>query len=184
MIVLPRLVNDLLRSANIATQKSLALDFADHRVVAGRHLHLPAIFLDYLNAARSYVIHECGIGSVAEKHADFYRSWTQDEPLHGIGQIVRLAVLVGCQREMEEAGVLVPTSYVPDVTVVARDAQIAAGRWPAPEAEAATPPSKSPEKYRQWEEARWQLHRIIELLPNPHYPSEPFPPGSSAPISN
>lgn len=164
MIVIPRVLSEQLRSADDELRKRLALDFAGHAVGLGRRVaDVPAASSAYLDAARAYLDGKEGIGAVVSAYGRFFDAWEANETVRDVLNVVKLAVLVVCQRELERGGVLVRVQWMPDVGDVAAEAQAVAGRWAAD----ADKDDRSAAKRARWEEARWQLIRTIERAPNP-----------------
>lgn len=166
MIVIPRVLREQLSATEETTQKKLALAFAQHVVDTLVNGSTAAAFVDFLDSVRGFVQGENSIAVVAASYESFYRGWPKENAAHSVGSVVRLAGLVGCQRDLEQAGSIARFKYVPKVWDVAREAQRAMGRWSCPRGHGNIDRRAV---YRiEWEEARWQLLRTIECTPNPH----------------
>ncbi|MFC4011201.1 hypothetical protein ACFOY2_28520 [Nonomuraea purpurea] len=176
MIVIPRLLAEQLSAVDHELRRRLALDFAQHALDDHRDLfdaRLPGDGGDaplgstapldaYLGAARAFVD---GGGSIAEVESARRRFFGWYVGLSGLASdlawTVNLAVLSACGPDLYEAFDYIVRSKhdASDTVHLAKEAQRMAGRRAA---------TKEAEYAARWEEARWQLLRTIERLPNPH----------------
>lgn len=169
LVVIPRVLADLLRKAGPDLQRRMALAFARHVLENSRdRVEEYLAYCGYLDVAEAYLRGDATIGDVATSGVRFREVWIREAPagnswgpvpgLSGrVGDIVRQAVIVACQRELEVAGHVPHNRYQTHVSQIARDAQSLA-------CEIASMPGARP----RWEEARWQLLHLIEQTPNPH----------------
>ncbi|MEO3842174.1 hypothetical protein [Streptomyces sp. CNZ287] len=181
MIIIPRVLATLLAEADEHHQRALALDFAEHALeVCGDRLTPPlrATCTELLAAAREAV----GLGRAHERLGRAYDDFhaVRVTPTGGgvsddASGVALMALFSSTQPLMEAAGLVVRMgSSPPSCTDVARDAQAAVGRR---RAEDAGDPAAETSLARsaRWEEARWQLVRVIETAPDPSI----FRPGSA-----
>jgi hypothetical protein len=170
LIVVPQVLTSLLRDVDRPHGDRLSLAFAERALrqcagaLTGAQL---TASLAYLEAARRFLAAQADVSTVERARNDFYAArGKEDDQGWDIMWISEIAVASCCQREMEAAGFLMKKSYVPDVVAVAKEAQNKVAKW------AATP--RPPEDVRQasqrarWEEARWQLHELVETAPYPN----------------
>lgn len=154
MIVLPRVLGDLLRQTGEAQARALALDYAEAAVrEAGAVLpaELAEASLALLASARRFRTGGGDMESLRSARDEFFRVRAGAGPAaREVSWIASIAVMAVAQRELEEAGVVARSAYMPGVLDVAREAQRLAGNGPA-----------------RWETARAQLTRLIESEPYP-----------------
>jgi hypothetical protein len=113
MIVIPRVLHEQLSAAEESTQKMLALAFARHVVDTLVSGATAAAFIEFLDSVQCFVKGEQSIAVVAVSYASFYREWPKSNAAHSAGSVVRLAGLVGCQRELEQSGAIARFKYAP-----------------------------------------------------------------------
>lgn len=172
MIVIPDLLHRYLTELDSPSQQRLSLAFAQHvleqcgdEVEAGRL----ASSNGYLAAATQYMRDRTSIDALTSAHEAYFRDRGNKADLSAeITWVVALAVAACFQRDLETAGALVHRSYVPTVSVVAREAQAAVAKCAAGAAGDQQAPGAALSRRAKWEEARWQLIRVIEEAPNPH----------------
>ncbi|MFW6691328.1 hypothetical protein [Streptomyces sp. MAR4 CNX-425] len=174
MIVIPRVLGALLDEADELHQRELALDFAEHtlEIYAGR-LAPPVrdTCAELLAAAREAVDLDRAHERLADAYHKFYAVRTT--PTGGgvsddASSVAHMALGCSAQRLMEAADLIVRMgSSPPSCKDVARSAQTAVGRRRAEDADDPAGESSRARSGR-WEEARWQLTRVIETTPDPN----------------
>jgi hypothetical protein len=170
VIIIPLILTDVLRKAAPAHAAVLSLDFGAHVFEVCHGILSPdeeAACLGYIEAARAVL---SGDGTVGQLRVGYIRyAETQRNEGRTLAARIRvmadLAVCVGCQREMEAAGITRRQKYGPDILAIATDAQSVVGLWAK---EAPTPGEAADGQFVRvvkWEEARWQLVKAIETAP-------------------
>lgn len=169
MIVVPRVLTEQLRSAEEDLQRRLAVAFARHVVdTCAADLDSPEDVHRYLDAIVAFESGEIRAEELAEERSRLYRLYEDCRPGSIFSDVVDLVLLGGrvvAQRAFEEIGAVVRYStWTPGALDVAKEAQRVVGRWVGEQH------GEDPKRVRaaQWEEARWQLMRTIELAPNPN----------------
>ncbi|MFF0727326.1 hypothetical protein [Streptomyces sp. NPDC004134] len=173
MIIIPRVLATLLAEADEHHQRALALDFAEHTLeICGDRLGptLRATCAELLAAAREAVVLGRAHERLGRAYGDFHA--VRATPTGGgvsddASGVALMALFSSTQRLMEAAGLVVRMRPAPPSCAdVARDAQAAAGRRRAEDA--GDPAGEaSVARSARWEEARWQLARVIETVPDP-----------------
>lgn len=161
MIILPRLLQDLLREAEAEVAHEFALRLVE-RVADRMDPDEDRSLRAFLAGART--IRDGG--SVGAKFRDDRRQlyddlWASDGFAREVRSLAQNAVNCVIQRELEGAGVQIRNRYQPSVGKVAIRAQKSVKIW-AVEAEGRGDPA-----FLAYEEARWQVLELIRLLPNP-----------------
>ncbi|MEU3790408.1 hypothetical protein AB0F07_11465 [Streptomyces fructofermentans] len=174
VIVLPKRLGELLEDVDGVCAAHLALDFAEHSVAVLADTVDPplrALCLDFTAAAREAVAGGAATERLLRARRDYLalaaRIPRSPDALH----VADAAVDLGCRRMLEDAGVLIRARKVyTTVQYVARRAQSDVGRRSA---ELAPPGTDRDglariDRAARWEEARWQLLRVVTTEPNPH----------------
>lgn len=172
MIIVPRVLASLLGEVDEGLGKVLALDFADRVLVACRD----SLTEDerehagnYVTAARRLLSGEGSVAALADAHRAFFQAINRNTRLSDdITWIAYLAVKVCFQRLLEESKiVLYRERRLPSVADVVREAQTVTGRHAAQAAGESGEPGAEIARRSRWEEARWQLGRLISSVPFP-----------------
>ncbi|GAA1561514.1 hypothetical protein GCM10009678_50470 [Actinomadura kijaniata] len=170
MIVIPRLLAEQVQATDEALRERLALDSARHGLDVCRDSVQNADILDAcLDSARRYVDGEGSYQEVVENFDRSHEMFADDGFGGQLAWSVRAAVLVSAHRAFEEPG----STEFPVLSTavdVAKEMQKAVGDHAALQAglDPQDPAAKALTWHARWEEARWQLLRTIELVPNPH----------------
>jgi hypothetical protein len=173
MIILPTLLKEQLRKAAPEHQKSLAILFARDCIVACTeflHQRMADVALAYLDSAQAYLAGDTGIGQLAKAHVIFYRSRDNgDKFSRDATWLAALAVNAVCQRDLENAGVIARSKYVPDPLAVAKEAQAVMAQKAVLADGGQHDPARTLwiRRAAKWEEARTQLIKLIETTPIP-----------------
>ena len=137
MIVIPRLLTEVLRTATEPHAKRLVVAFAGHVVPeTGPPADLLRALTGFLDGGP--------VAELVEARREFFAR--QDE-CGDEWQVAHLALRVVGQRELEAHGAVHRYRFQPDVVDVAKEAQRLAGTG--------------------WEESRWQLVQAIATAPAP-----------------
>lgn len=174
MIVIPRVLTGLLAEADPETQKRSALDFADHVLTPVRGgLRGGEVYQRYLVAAYRQLAEPGGVDDLSElieaRRAIYAFMGENGGSLEREGTVVLHAVTVAFHDAFEGAGVVASRKpkHLSRAEDVARDAQVAAGAHVAERHDDAAGDIEVAVRAAKWEEARWQLMRLIELVPAP-----------------
>jgi hypothetical protein len=159
LIIIQRVLGGLLGETTDEHRKELALHFCEH-VIARRGEVLAPQHLDicqrYLDAVGKLLSREIDVHVVGELRDLYFDSRGDLSGLPGqISWLVETAASICCQRELEAAGFCVAQRYVPQLSELAKDAQKAMGEQCEARDEVI------------WEEAKWQLLRLIETTQRP-----------------
>ncbi|GIH18978.1 hypothetical protein [Rugosimonospora africana] len=167
MIIVPRLLTEVLESADTASAKMWSLDFADHISAACRDaLAAPDVHDAYLATARA-CLHGGPTTHLGAAHRRMYEYWpSRGLPLE-LAVLAAVAVKAACQRQLEAHGYLVKVRYQPTVIDVAEKAQKIAGQHAGQRQTSGAENATDTGRYARWEEARWQLLHVISTTPNP-----------------
>jgi hypothetical protein len=155
-------VDDRLRS-------ELAFAFAEHVLaVCGEAMSEAerAAASEYLGAARDLLTGGGSIERLAEAHHVFFATRGDgSSQADRVMWIAKLAVDATCQRALEEHGVRARQHHQPGVLDVAREGQQLVAAWAAEGADSGD--AGSLRRTAFWEEARWQLIRLVAAIPVP-----------------
>lgn len=172
MVIIPRVLTSLIRELDDSTAQRLAVDFAERAFQICADALTTAqrdISLAYLAAARDLLEGKGSISNLSNAHHAYFSELDQDTRLSGdVTQIAAIAVRACCQRQMEDAGILIKVRYVPDLLSVAKAAQTVAGRCAGVnEGELKDGDDAGAARRARWAEAKWQLLHLIESVPFP-----------------
>jgi hypothetical protein len=172
LIVIPRVLSDLLRTVDGLQARMLPLAFAEHALEKCREVLTPEhldLALRYTRSAKEFVGGTGDIAALGRARSDYFAGRDAgSSDSERVMWIAAIAVTASCQREMEDAGFVVKDRYVPDVAVVATEARKAVARCAARLNRDRDAVGESELAQRiEWEEARWQLTRVIETTPFP-----------------
>lgn len=171
MIIVPRILTGLLREVDTLHAKTLALVFAEHALRSCRDLLAPVhldLALAYIAAAEAWVEGAYDIEVLAHAHRGFFAGRDGEKSSsERVMWLASIAVSVCCQRDMEQAGIIVRQSYVPDVIGVAREAQMIVGSCVSRNSSGTDSQVTAMKKRARWDEAKWQLIKLIETAPVP-----------------
>ncbi|MFE6052504.1 hypothetical protein ACFQ6N_17255 [Kitasatospora sp. NPDC056446] len=166
MIVIPRVLNGLLRELDEETARAVALDFAEQSIREGPRsdIALAEAALSYLAAARA-VLAEGDTTLVATAHDAYFAAHTLGSAsAQETSWIAVIAVAAACKPQLEHLGVMIrATRYRPTVVDVAQEAQKIAGR----RALALHADPVAAARGARWEAARRQLQHLIAVSPPP-----------------
>lgn len=173
MIIIPGVLGALLSEADERHQRLLALDFAEHALeICGDRL-VPTVrdaCAELLAAAREAVGLDLAHERLERAYHHFYdvrRDSTGGNVQDAPSLVVMAALRHSAMHLMEGAGIVVRTkASPPSCKDVARSAQTAVGRRRAEDADDPADEAIVARSAR-WEEARWQLVRVIETAPDP-----------------
>lgn len=167
MIIIPKLLAELLAQAGEDQLRRLAPDFAEHALDTYRPAMREPLYeasAELLRAVREGV----DTGRAGERMETARRSFfavRTDEDDSGPGGSVSWTAFrafdVGSLRLRQPVGAIRHDKQVADI---AARAQEAAGRWSA----AGDPRSAQAARVARWEEARWQVARVVTTAPNPN----------------
>lgn len=156
MIVIPVVLSEQLQLAADDLKARLAIEYARHALAVcypGDSAELDSI----LDTALRFLDGVVSIESVGEARS---RLWDVGPPLHiAGGSLTSAALRAACQRDLEAAGFVKARKHRTDVLYVAKTARSEV---------AGCASSSEMAQSAAWEEARWQLMRLIELTPNPN----------------
>jgi hypothetical protein len=156
MIIIPIALREQIASADPATLKRLLLDIADRTVGTCVGPDAPAQFAALLASARAFLDGDETIDALQAKDNEFYVVWQEsDGAALSAGTVLWSAVLA--------AGDVAPDIVRNDAVRAAKDAQKTVARWGPARGLSAPVGARRPFDYLVWEEARWQLNRLIEL---------------------
>lgn len=172
MIIIPRVLTSLIRELDDSTACRLALVFAERAIqTCPDELSTTErdISLAYIAAARDLVEGKSDISNLGNAHHAYFSEMDQNTRLSGdVTWAAAMAVRVCCQRQMEDAGIMVKNKFVPSLQDVAKRAQSVAGRCAAAsEGEQEDGEDTAIARRARWDEAKWQLLYLIESLPFP-----------------
>lgn len=179
MIVLPRLLNELLDQVDQHRAVHLALDFAEH-VLGVCHASIdPSVMaacFECIAAAHEAIELGKTHPRLLQARQQVYKTAARSEDnrhflADGAG-LTLLAVNVGCQRTLEDAGAKVRVKYRPTCQVIARECQSEVGKWHAAQT-AKKGDARQAARSARWEETRWQLLHVIATEPSPCHISIP-----------
>ncbi|GLW51947.1 hypothetical protein Stsp02_76070 [Streptomyces sp. NBRC 14336] len=170
MIILPRLLGDLLAQVDERRGAELGLDFADHAVdFRAEPMTNPTrvVSEEYMAAARQALRLGRADDRLLRAHEAFvqegWRSPGDSEAVNLLDSAVRLA----CQDMLIEAGVYGRPGRVPLTPQdIAKSAQSVVGRRYSERA-AEGEDVQEVNRRARWEEARWQVQRVIATEPVP-----------------
>ncbi|WP_218002740.1 hypothetical protein [Nocardia brevicatena] len=175
VIVIPSVLVDLLEAAEPGRRKAVCLDFGAHVLdvcadsISGDLLRASR---GYLDAARRLLAGTGDAGLLARARSDYFGARGDGQDVVDASGVASVSVCAACQREMEGAGMVQSNRYVPRAVDVAKEAQAAVGAYAAHRATAGmqgevTGNARTAARVARWEEARWQLLRVIEVAPRP-----------------
>lgn len=162
MIIIPRVLRDLLEDVEEDAAAGLALDFAEQCIRYTGEGIVPRELADtafaYLAAARSRLAGG-GMAELESTHRRYFEARDHADKLPAaITWIAVIAVRVACQRDMESAGIVARTRYVPTLSSVADEAQAIAGLAAG---------KGDDGRQARWEAARRQLVLLISAVRMP-----------------
>lgn len=173
MIVIPFVLIDLLEAAEPSWRKAVCLDFGAHVLdvcADGISGDLLRASRGYLDAARRLMSGTGDAGLLAHARSDYFDARGDGQDVVDASWVASVSVCAACQREMEGTGMVRPKRYAPRAVDVAKEAQAAVGAYAAHRATAGmqgevTVNARTAARVARWEEARWQLLRVIEVAP-------------------
>ncbi|MFC7247424.1 hypothetical protein ACFQO7_33610 [Catellatospora aurea] len=169
LIVVPRLLADLLGRIDDRLRSELAFAYAEHVLgVCGEAMREAerAAASEYLGTAHDLLTGGGSIERLAEAHHVFFATRGDgSSQADRVMWIAKLAVDATCQRALEEHGVRARQHYQPGVLDVAREGQQLVAAWAARSADSGD--AASLRRTASWEEARWQLIRLVAAIPVP-----------------
>lgn len=170
MVIIPRVLTGLIREVDDNTARRLALAFAEQalRTCADAvSQEEREISLAYVAAAKDFVEGRGTISNLRNAHHAYFSERNQHTRLSDeVSWVAAMAVAACCQRQMEEAGLVVKVRYMPGLLSVAKAAQTAAGRCAAAsEGGRRDGDSSAVARRARWLEAKWQLLQLIESVP-------------------
>jgi hypothetical protein len=159
MIIIPIALREQIASTDPATLKRLLLDIADRTVDRCVGPDAPAQFAALLASARAFLDGNETIDALQAKDTEFYVVWQEcDGAALSAGTVLWSAVMA--------AGDVAPDIVRNAADHAARDAQKTVARWGPTRGLSAPVGARKPFDYLVWEEARWQLNRLVELAPD------------------
>ncbi|MEU8003573.1 hypothetical protein AB0B66_20645 [Catellatospora sp. NPDC049111] len=169
LIVVPRLLAELLGRLDDRQRSELAFAYAEHVLgVCGEALSETerAAASKYLGAAHDLLTRGGSIERLAEAHHVFFATRGDgSSQADRVMWIAKLAVDATCQRALEEHGVRARQHYQPGVLDVAREGRQLVAAWTARSADSGD--AAGLRRTASWEEARWQLIRLLAAIPVP-----------------
>ncbi|MEU8799634.1 hypothetical protein [Spirillospora sp. NPDC048819] len=165
MIIIPRVLNKLLHEVDESHARTLALRFAEQSLLGAQSILDPAlakVSLSYIAAARDFM-KSGDIAGLQIAHDQYFKAREGvDDVSAAVSWVACIAVMAACQRNMEQAGIVVRESFIPSVFDVAHEAQKVAGRKDLKD-----PRGPQVARRARWEQARRQLVLLIESAPFP-----------------
>ncbi|MER6676574.1 hypothetical protein [Streptomyces sp. NPDC000983] len=169
MIVLPRLLVQLLAEVGERRGAELALDFAEHAVEPLAE-GVRSVCEEYVAAARQALPLDRADDRLLRAHEAFDKEAWRDPEDSDSMQLVDSAVRLACQDMLIEAGVYGRPGRIPVTPqYIAKTAQSFVARRHSERA-AEGEDLREVNRRARWEEARWQVQRVIA--------TEPAPPGN------
>lgn len=170
--IIPRVLTSLIRELDDRTARVLSLEFAERAIqVCAGALSIPErdSSLAYIAAARGLLEGTGTISELDNAHHAYFSERNQNTGLSdGLTWVAATAVKACCQRQMEDAGILIKVRYIPGLLSVAKAAQAVAGRCAAAsDGKPKDSHASAAAQRARWLEAKWQLLYLIESVPFP-----------------
>jgi hypothetical protein len=176
MVIIPRVLTNLIQDLDENNARRLALAFAERVLeVCGDVLSTAERDASsaYLSAAKNLVEGKGSISDLGNAHQAYFSVRHQHTRLSDdLTWVAATAVAVCCQRQMEEAGIIMHDKYVPSLLDVTKESQAMAGRCAGVSEDEHKDDGSAAARRARWLEAKWQLLYLIESLP---FPGEEHP---------
>lgn len=173
MVIIPRVLTSLIRDLDENNAHRLALTFAERALQVCTNELTAAerdASLAYISAARNLLEGNGTVSGLDDAHQAYFSARHHNTRLSDdVTWAAATAVAACCQRQMEDAGILIKNKYMPSLIDVAKEAQAMAGRCAAvSEGELKDGDDETAIVRRaRWLEAKWQLLQLIDSVPFP-----------------
>jgi hypothetical protein len=172
MVIIQRVLTNLIAELDENKAQHHALAFAERTLKICADA-LSATERDvssaYTSAARDFINGKSTVSHLGAAHHAYFSGRNQNTKLSDeVTWVAALAVRTCCQRQMEDAGILIRVRSLPELRSVAKAAQTIAGRCAAVRGdEPEDGDTAAVARRARWLEAKWQLLYLIESVPFP-----------------
>lgn len=166
LIVIPTVLNQLLREVDEDTGKRAIVGYAKHAIATAGEL--PTSYLAILDRIQEFLDGEIAIAELHQARASFLADLPHEPGVKDpAGDVIHLTVNICCADALEKAGLMMRVGNY-DVhrafQTLAKDARAVVAASGSHDDEG----SSAERDRRKWEEARWQLIQLVQQLPNPN----------------